>query len=263
MFPSANFSLKSGSTVCNLCLFQIRCLCWGRVQLSSRRWSMWAASWSWWPAAEAVRSHVSGFSHCLRLKAPFFILLTSFVASVRSGFHAPRLGSIENCMKLTRMIVQGLQESKSPLLQLPHFEEEHLRFCISKKVAADRVCTRTRRFYQVCVRSAAVQVVSVVFVLFFSTKSGACRTWWASRTQTGAACCASWGRRSTMRSWLCWGAFLTSPWKLNYRVGPVIYVPSLWADWPASVSLDFFLYLCLQSLTMKTAIISQLGLLSL
>lgn len=39
-------------------------------------------------------------------------------------------------MKLTQMIVQGLQESKSPLLQLPHFEEEHLRYCISKKVTA-------------------------------------------------------------------------------------------------------------------------------
>uniref|UniRef100_A0A3P8SHD8 Translocation protein SEC63 homolog n=1 Tax=Amphiprion percula TaxID=161767 RepID=A0A3P8SHD8_AMPPE len=49
------------------------------------------------------------------------------------GFHAPRLVTIENCMKLTQMIVQGLQESKSPLLQLPHFEEEHLRYCISKK----------------------------------------------------------------------------------------------------------------------------------
>uniref|UniRef100_A0A665V992 Translocation protein SEC63 homolog n=1 Tax=Echeneis naucrates TaxID=173247 RepID=A0A665V992_ECHNA len=50
-----------------------------------------------------------------------------------NSFHAPRLVTIENCMKLTQMTVQGLQESKSPLLQLPHFEEEHLRYCISKK----------------------------------------------------------------------------------------------------------------------------------
>ncbi|KAM9355863.1 translocation protein SEC63 homolog [Pholidichthys leucotaenia] len=49
------------------------------------------------------------------------------------GIPAPRLSTIENCMKLTRMIVQGLQETKSPLLQLPDFEEEHLRYCISKK----------------------------------------------------------------------------------------------------------------------------------
>lgn len=57
----------------------------------------------------------------------------TMMANSRGGFHAPRLVTIENCMKLTQMTVQGLQESKSPLLQLPHFEEEHLRFCISKK----------------------------------------------------------------------------------------------------------------------------------
>lgn len=56
------------------------------------------------------------------------------------GFHAPRLVTIENCMKLTQMIVQGLQESKSPLLQLPHFEEEHLRYCLSKKVTFKCAC---------------------------------------------------------------------------------------------------------------------------
>lgn len=69
-----------------------------------------------------------------------FILLNGVVVCVPSGFHAPRLVTIENCMKLTQMIVQGLQESKSPLLQLPHFEEEHLRYCISKKVTADCAC---------------------------------------------------------------------------------------------------------------------------
>lgn len=62
------------------------------------------------------------------------------VVCLPSGFHAPRLVTIENCMKLTQMIVQGLQESKSPLLQLPHFEEEHLRYCISKKVPAGCAC---------------------------------------------------------------------------------------------------------------------------
>uniref|UniRef100_A0A673CTZ7 Translocation protein SEC63 homolog n=1 Tax=Sphaeramia orbicularis TaxID=375764 RepID=A0A673CTZ7_9TELE len=59
--------------------------------------------------------------------------LTMMRYSNNERFHAPRLVTIENCMKLTQMIVQGLQESKSPLLQLPHFEEEHLRYCISKK----------------------------------------------------------------------------------------------------------------------------------
>ncbi|XP_063078917.1 translocation protein SEC63 homolog [Engraulis encrasicolus] len=57
----------------------------------------------------------------------------TMMANSRGGVHAPRLVSIENCMKLSQMVVQGLQEAKSPLLQLPHFEEEHLRYCISKK----------------------------------------------------------------------------------------------------------------------------------
>uniref|UniRef100_A0AAR2JJC9 Translocation protein SEC63 homolog n=1 Tax=Pygocentrus nattereri TaxID=42514 RepID=A0AAR2JJC9_PYGNA len=59
----------------------------------------------------------------------------TMMATSRGGmcFRAPRLTSIENCMKLSQMVVQGLQEAKSPLLQLPHFEEEHLRYCISKK----------------------------------------------------------------------------------------------------------------------------------
>lgn len=57
----------------------------------------------------------------------------TMMANSRGGVHAPRLVSIENCMKLSQMVVQGLQEAKSPLLQLPHFQEEHLRYCISKK----------------------------------------------------------------------------------------------------------------------------------
>ncbi|XP_068933204.1 translocation protein SEC63 homolog isoform X2 [Petaurus breviceps papuanus] len=42
-------------------------------------------------------------------------------------FRAPTLGSLENCMKLSQMSVQGLQQFKSPLLQLPHIEEDNLR----------------------------------------------------------------------------------------------------------------------------------------
>uniref|UniRef100_A0A672PCB7 Translocation protein SEC63 homolog n=1 Tax=Sinocyclocheilus grahami TaxID=75366 RepID=A0A672PCB7_SINGR len=57
----------------------------------------------------------------------------TMMATSRGGLRAPRLTSIENCMKLSQMVVQGLQEAKSPLLQLPHFEEEHLRYCMSKK----------------------------------------------------------------------------------------------------------------------------------
>ncbi|XP_075564048.1 translocation protein SEC63 homolog isoform X3 [Pelecanus crispus] len=42
-------------------------------------------------------------------------------------FRAPSLGSLENCMKLSQMTVQGLQQFKCPLLQLPHIEEDNLR----------------------------------------------------------------------------------------------------------------------------------------
>ncbi|XP_005992542.1 translocation protein SEC63 homolog [Latimeria chalumnae] len=58
----------------------------------------------------------------------------TIMASTRGGFLPPTLMSLENCMKLSQMAVQGLQQFKSPLLQLPHIEEEHLRYiCNSKK----------------------------------------------------------------------------------------------------------------------------------
>ncbi|CAF0726255.1 unnamed protein product [Didymodactylos carnosus] len=47
--------------------------------------------------------------------------------------HPPRLDSIENTMKLSPMIVQALWNTKSPLLQLPHITDNHLRYFESKK----------------------------------------------------------------------------------------------------------------------------------
>jgi len=47
--------------------------------------------------------------------------------------NAPRLDTIENTMKLSPMIVQALWGGKSPLLQLPHITESHLRFFETKK----------------------------------------------------------------------------------------------------------------------------------
>jgi translocation protein SEC63 len=49
----------------------------------------------------------------------------------------PRLDTLENTMKLSPMIVQALWNSKSPLLQLPHITESHLRFFETKKVCED------------------------------------------------------------------------------------------------------------------------------
>ncbi|VVC92869.1 unnamed protein product [Leptidea sinapis] len=45
----------------------------------------------------------------------------------------PTIETIENCMKMSPMIVQGLWEYKSPLLQLPYITEDHLKYFLNKK----------------------------------------------------------------------------------------------------------------------------------
>ncbi|KAG8238959.1 hypothetical protein J437_LFUL018682, partial [Ladona fulva] len=45
----------------------------------------------------------------------------------------PNIETIENCMKLCPMIVQALWEHRSPLFQLPHINEENIKYFISKK----------------------------------------------------------------------------------------------------------------------------------
>lgn len=45
----------------------------------------------------------------------------------------PHVNTLENGMKLSRLIVQALWESKSPLLQLPHITEDMLRFFSLRK----------------------------------------------------------------------------------------------------------------------------------
>lgn len=48
--------------------------------------------------------------------------------------HTPSIDTIEHVMKVSQMVVQALWENKSPLLQLPHFTEDILRHCVTKKV---------------------------------------------------------------------------------------------------------------------------------
>lgn len=45
----------------------------------------------------------------------------------------PTIETIENCMKLSPMLIQGLWEFKSPLLQLPHLTEDNLKYFVNKK----------------------------------------------------------------------------------------------------------------------------------
>lgn len=45
----------------------------------------------------------------------------------------PRLDTVENAMKLAPMLVQGQLETKSPLLQLPYFNEDFVKYCSKPK----------------------------------------------------------------------------------------------------------------------------------
>lgn len=45
----------------------------------------------------------------------------------------PTIKTVENCMKLCAMIVQGFWEFKNPLLQLPHITEDNLKCFLPKK----------------------------------------------------------------------------------------------------------------------------------
>lgn len=45
----------------------------------------------------------------------------------------PRLETLENVMKLAPMMVQAIRESKSPLLQLPYFNEDYVKYCHTNK----------------------------------------------------------------------------------------------------------------------------------
>ncbi|GFR76794.1 translocation protein SEC63 homolog [Elysia marginata] len=73
-------------------------------------------------------------------KCPYLIndmvnICASLVAMAMTGrvSQAPRLESMENMMKLSQMIIQGLDEKSSPLLQLPHLTPDMLRHFMTRK----------------------------------------------------------------------------------------------------------------------------------
>jgi len=51
-----------------------------------------------------------------------------------SAQNMPRLETLENCMRVSQMMIQGLWDNKSPLLQLPHLNQDNLRHFTTKKV---------------------------------------------------------------------------------------------------------------------------------
>ncbi|KAF5278898.1 hypothetical protein FQA39_LY18324 [Lamprigera yunnana] len=56
-----------------------------------------------------------------------------FLAYARRIQRLPSIETIENCMKLSPMLVQGLWNFKSPLLQLPYINDENLKYLVHKK----------------------------------------------------------------------------------------------------------------------------------
>ena len=48
--------------------------------------------------------------------------------------YMPRLETIENCMKLSQMLIQAVDVRTSPLLQLPHITQDMLKHFTTKKV---------------------------------------------------------------------------------------------------------------------------------
>uniref|UniRef100_A0A2K5QBM3 SEC63 homolog, protein translocation regulator n=1 Tax=Cebus imitator TaxID=2715852 RepID=A0A2K5QBM3_CEBIM len=82
-------------------------------------------------------------------------------------FRAPTLASLENCMKLSQMAVQGLQQFKSPLLQLPHIEEDNLRRVSNHKkqfVLSLNECLKYfKTFFAICIDIE----LGCYFLLFF------------------------------------------------------------------------------------------------
>lgn len=73
--------------------------------------------------------HVCKECECVVIWCVFFLF--HFCARVVSKL--PSIETIENCMKLSPMVLQGLWEFKSPFLQLPFVTDDHLRLFMTKK----------------------------------------------------------------------------------------------------------------------------------
>ena len=57
-------------------------------------------------------------------------MLRHFIVVISAHAQMPRLETVENCMKMSQMIIQGVETKASPLLQLPHIRHDMLRHCI-------------------------------------------------------------------------------------------------------------------------------------
>ena len=73
----------------------------------------------------------------IKLLSTWYIHITMLpvcLLAVHVAQNMPRLETLENCMRISQMMIQGLWDNKSPLLQLPHLNQENLRHFNTKKV---------------------------------------------------------------------------------------------------------------------------------
>lgn len=57
------------------------------------------------------------------------------ISAIRSTAEiTPNLETAENAMKLSAMLIQAATLDKSPLMQLPHFNDEIIQRCLSQQV---------------------------------------------------------------------------------------------------------------------------------
>ena len=74
----------------------------------------------------------------------------------------PKLETLEHCMKLSQMIVQGLWDIKSPLLQLPHIKDESLRHFVTKRVSVNAFIS-VHVFYNLsCLKVARLWAIAII-----------------------------------------------------------------------------------------------------
>lgn len=91
-------------------------------------------------ANHPLPQRLSGDLEYILKKAPILVqemvsCLTQLTAWAHAGrANLPRLETVESVMKLSQTLVQGLRDNKSPLLQLPYFDEDYLKYCFKRKI---------------------------------------------------------------------------------------------------------------------------------
>ena len=72
---------------------------------------------------------------CPALVQEMVVCVSQLIMLAHAGrlSRAPSLATLEGVMKLSPMIVQGLWDCKSPLLQLPHITDDNLKYFSTKK----------------------------------------------------------------------------------------------------------------------------------